>query len=184
MWIMINIFTHKDKSTAVSIMRTVTIPLSLFLSHFFYSSSLFPATWVAGVVGGCHGDRFLIRSPRAASSIQKKNSPHRSPWQHTSSGALVLPETLVPLSSFPLWLGSTAVLPFSVAHLLTTWFPVSPRSLMSVCALCLPGCALESSLGPGRQSCPLRCGTLLWSLRRWCCCLDWASTGGTSPTNT
>lgn len=137
---MINIFTHQDKSTAVSIMRTVTILLSLFLSPFFYSSSPFPATWVARVVGGCHDDRFLICSPRAASSIQKKNSPHRSPWQHTSSGALVLPETLVPLSPLPLWLDPASP-PLSSAyqtltHPLTTWFPVSLWSLMSVCALC------------------------------------------------
>lgn len=32
--------------------------------------------------GCCHSDQFLIRSP--ACSVQKKNSPHRSPWKHTS----------------------------------------------------------------------------------------------------
>ncbi len=50
--------------------------------------------------------------------------------------------------------------------------------------VCLPVCAVESSPGPGRQSCPPRCGMLLWNPHRWRCCLDWASTGDTSPTNT
>lgn len=47
--------------------------------------------------------------------------------------------------------------------------------------VCLPVCVPESSPGPGRQSCPLRCGKLLKSLRRWRCSLDWASTGDTLP---
>lgn len=56
--------------------------------------------------------------------------------------------------------------------------------LLPMVRVCLLVCVSESSPGPGRQSCPLRCGTLLWSLHRGCCCPDWASTGGTSPTNT
>lgn len=72
-------------------------------------------------------------------------------------------------------------------YLHTVFSALTLPGLISVCvcvSVGLPVCEWESSPGPGRQSCPLHCGTWLWSLRRWRCCLGWASTGDTSPENT
>lgn len=146
-------FTHQDQSTAVSVMRrTVTIPLSLSLSLSRPSSvSCTVSGWLAGWLdgcegggGGCHGDRFfLIRSP-AWCSIQKKNSPHWSPWKHTSSECSSLPGPLphpkpsgVCVPRHP-----TSCIPppdFPRFSLILKACPAA-RACLCVC-VCLPGCA-------------------------------------------
>ncbi len=96
------------------------------------------------------------------------------PWLSAHALSLSL---LVGFTSTPLFLSFTPSFP----SLFVPFFFSFECMCVCVCVQ-LPVCAWESSPGPGRQSCPLRCGTLLWSLHRWRCCLDWASTGDTSPT--
>lgn len=163
-------------------------PFQLSPSHFslFGSSVLsISAMWLTGVVwgGGLSWQPDPNTWPACSKAGSRKRTAHTGHHGNTPprgpSAARPFPETLVPA----LWL--------DLANLLRLSLFLSPRHLPSpllcvpLCVLvCLPVCELESSPGPGRQSCPLRCGTLLWSLRRWRCCLDWASTGDTSPTNT
>lgn len=135
---------------------TVIVPLSVPLFLRLVSRSLCSSN-VSGW-GGCHGSRIPIRGPHAVSGFQKKNSPHWSPWQHTSSGSSsFLRHWSLSLIASP----SPSSLTYSSNQHTPSHFLISRPSLILLCVcVCLPVCALESSPGPGRQSCPLRCGTL------------------------
>lgn len=144
------------------------VPLCFFVL-FLYSGSA--SGWSS------HGNRIPIRGLHAVSGIQKKNSPHWWPWQHTSLWVHILPETVIGAATCSYVLYA----PPWPALLMSTNPP--PTMLFLGEGVQLPACSWESSPGPRRQSYPLHCGMWLWNPHSWWHCLDWASTGDTWPTN-
>lgn len=165
-----NIRSYRQKLPSrgeMSSIPSTTVPLR-FSVLFLYSGSA--SGW------GSHGNRIPIRGLHAVSGIQKKNSPHWWPWQHTL-WVHILPETLI---GAPSVFTPSTLLP-NPALLIGTYPP--PTMLYLGAGVQLPACSWESSPAPRKLNYPLHCGMLLWSPHSWWRCLDWASTGDTWPTN-